>query len=405
MSDRNRASRLPALAGSVLSFACAWSISYADCAQSRVSGDHHRGWRIASAPGLLVFGVAGDVFAEPDAMGVAYVYSLSPDLKLSLAGRLSLPASSGIELKISETFIIVGLPGADTATRNAEDVGVIKRGSAQWAREAPVRRAGQVLVWSRQDIRQKPRQFVATRPAEFAGFGGALAFEGTRLAVGAPDEDGHGAIYVFDLASLGKPVQRIAAPSDTSGFGTSIEFWDDQLIVGAPEQCCRGSVFSFRKTAADWVESKRVRNPVAGTTVTYGQSMERGSTFLVVAGNGVDAGDGAPEPGAIDVYLTPDLSSKSFMRLRPNDTGPAPFGNAGTAVAVGNRILINRRTGILEFVRDGNGFREARRISAVDLGVPAVYQLTATEQWLGYGHAKRDVGASGDIWQLCTVAF
>jgi hypothetical protein len=405
MQGRNHVSWLAVLAGSTLSLACYCSASFADCTGVKIAGDHHRGWRIAAAQGLFVFGVAGDAFAEPETQGAARFYSLSPDFKLSLAVQQSLPPSSGIEFAVSDRFIVLGLPGADTAKRTAQDLGVIQRGSAQWAQGAPVRRGGRVIVWSRENIKQKPWQLVATRPAEFSQFGAALALDGDRLAVGAPQEEKHGAVYLFDLASPGAPAQRIPAPSGVTGFGTAIRFWGDQLIVGAPEQCCQGSVLSFRQTASGWVESKRIGNPLRSTIVTYGQSLERGNTFLVVAGNGVDAGDGAPEPGAIDVYHTSELSPTSFTRLRPRDTGSAPFGNAGIAIVIGNRILVNQRTTILQFVQGVNEFREGRRISASELGVPAVYQLAATEQWVGYAHVTRDVVTPGDTWQLCTAVF
>lgn len=393
------------LVGSALSLVCCCSAAFADCTTVAIAGEHNRGWRMAVAPGALVFGVAGDAFAEPAVPGVAHVFSVSPELKLAVSGKISLPASSAIEIAASGSFIVIGLPGADTATRGAKDPGVIQRGSAQWAHAVPVRRAGRVLVWSRGSSLQSPRQFVSARPAEFSGFGAALVLDGARLAVGSPQEDKRGAVYVYDLDSPAQSAQRIAAPAGLSGFGTAVSLWDQQLFIGAPEQCCKGYVLSFRRSDSGWVESKRIANPLPATNVTYGQSLARGTNFLLVAGNGTDSGDGAPEPGAIDVFHTSELSASAFTRLQPRGTETAAFGRSGTAVAAGDRIFVNEQTAVLRFVAGLNRFSEDRRVNARELGVPAVYQLVANEHWVAYGHFQRGSSGEGGIWTLCTAAL
>jgi hypothetical protein len=69
-------------------------------------------------------------------------------------------------------------------------------------------------------------------------FGWSIARSGNLVAISAPEDvvgvTRLGSVYLFDLASPGRYIQKIVSPVPRGWFGTSLAFQDDVLVVGHP---------------------------------------------------------------------------------------------------------------------------------------------------------------------------
>jgi lysophospholipase L1-like esterase len=90
------------------------------------------------------------------------------------------------------------------------------------------------------------------RPAvttEGGNFGSAIAVAGNRFAIGAPLEQGTGAVYVFDGVSGEQRLRRAGDEGDA--LGTALTFLGDEIAAGAPGHRDRTAVDAGRVIVLD----------------------------------------------------------------------------------------------------------------------------------------------------------
>ncbi len=136
-----------------------------------------------------------------------------------------------------------------------------------------------------------------TPPAgrETTGYGGALAFSGDVLAVGAPYDSGGGAgagrvyLYRHDGADwVAEQEIRAAAAGENARFGQSLALQGDRLVVGAPGQFFglrrAGAAFVYELEAGLWVEKAMLSTPESFPEDHFGFSVALdGGTIAVGA--------------------------------------------------------------------------------------------------------------------------
>ena len=97
-------------------------------------------------------------------------------------------------------------------------------------------------------------------PAELpeAKMGASVAVHGTTTAVGAPDFDGRGAVFVYEgtLTSSSVPVNlQPGAANLNDQFGVSVAISGDLLVAGAPGYGSgRGGVYTFQRIGDVWTQ-------------------------------------------------------------------------------------------------------------------------------------------------------
>ncbi|MBX2807473.1 MAG: S8 family serine peptidase [Cellvibrionaceae bacterium] len=87
-------------------------------------------------------------------------------------------------------------------------------------------------------------------------FGRAVAIVGNTALVGAPMDDGSGAVYVFALSDgLWRQTQKLLASNYSNGdeFGASIALQGDLALIGAPGH---SAVYAFARVEGQWVEQQ-----------------------------------------------------------------------------------------------------------------------------------------------------
>lgn len=165
-------------------------------------------------------------------------------------------------------------------------------------------------------------------------FGQAVAADGGTVVVGAPyhDQDATdaGSAYVFVARGVFLPLQTELRPSDPEGgahFGTSVAVSGDTAVVGAPDDGGAGAVYVFERTRGTWAEVAKL---------TSGTSSDRfGASVAIDGGTAVVGAPGrSSSAGAVFVFVKSGTSWTQQTEIAGSG------GALGTSVGVrGDRLV------------------------------------------------------------------
>jgi hypothetical protein len=233
------------------------------------AGNAHANERFGSS-----FGASGStlVAAAPNAdiveylpQGAAYVFGLTPNgwaLEAELRGPATASYGFATSAAASTDTVVVGSP-ADNSTGAAF---VYVRGDGTWPEAARL----------------------APDDSNPDSFGQVVAFDGNRIAVGAPR--GSGKVYLYTGSGTAWPEEAQLVPSvggDGDYFGTSLSLAGDTIVVGAPYEddgieIGAGLAFVFVNTGSGWTEQAVLESPTPIAGTGFGASVAtRGDTALV----------------------------------------------------------------------------------------------------------------------------
>ena len=173
------------------------------------------------------------------------------------------------------------------------------------------------LVIAASPAAQKPRGFLEVsklRTVQGPSFGTAVAIAGDTIAVGSPDYQGRGAVYLFEKnAGAWWPPNRVAkltASDGSSGdeFGISVGVSGDTIVVGADRaHNQRGKLYVFEKPAGGWANMTETASLTAldfSSRMRFGYSVAIGGD-TIVGGAFARSFSGTPDRGAAYVFEKP----------------------------------------------------------------------------------------------------
>lgn len=210
--------------------------------------------------------------------------------------------------------------------------------------------SGAVYVFRRVGVEWQQRAKLApVVPAAYAGFGRSVSLEAGTLVVGATQDGGTGAVYVFVGADTTWLQQaRIVPASGRAGdnFGGAVALHGDTVIVGAsgrradPDIRGAGSAFVFVRTDGAWTPQAELRAPNATATDFFGNSVAlHGDTVLVGAYN---YGSDFLERGAVFAFRRSGTAWSTPIRLIA--PGADFDGQFGSSVALSaTRAIVGAR--------------------------------------------------------------
>ncbi len=321
------------------------------------------GYSVAVNASTIVVGAPWADDAETDA-GAAYVFGNSPTLNSGLddwsqVGTLGSenPQANGqygFALGMGNGLLAVGAPGEDQGgSTPVPDAGVVY-----------VYQSGPGMSLAGVDPAPEDWSQVGTLGAgdgagQGDGFGQAVALEGNRLVVGAPDEDGAGDVltdtgiaYVFTITPTLLLAGTSPAPDDWSqvgtlgvgsegdGFGSALALSSQALIVGAPFADLvatetitdAGAAYAFVFDADSWYFLQTLRSSDSQVAGHFGS---------LVAVDGEWAAVGAPnEDGDPFAPLTDTGAAYTFDLVLPNGA-PVVLDDSSAAVADGTGYLVD----------------------------------------------------------------
>ncbi|MEM7309139.1 MAG: hypothetical protein AAF682_20815 [Planctomycetota bacterium] len=181
------------------------------------------------------------------------------------------------------------------------------------------------------------------------GFGGALALDADRAAVGAPSADHPsvakaGRVQLLDRTAGGwSPGQELysSTPEAAGSFGTSLALEGKLLVVGAPTEASfglkgAGAAHLYRRFGDTWQFEARLEPPVGEEQTDFGRSVALRGGRVVVGAPAAFAGGPAP---AAYVFEKSSEGWSLAASLTTPDTSPGD--GFGSSVAIdGGRVAV-----------------------------------------------------------------
>lgn len=273
------------------------------------------GFAVASGGNSVVVG-APHVAGPRGQIGKAFLF----DRETGKVLHTFLPPSAvgddlfGLSVGLTDRFVVIGSPRGRGATQ---------------------RPAGRVAVFDR-DSGKLIREIVSSNPTA-AVFGHALAPQGSLLAIGDPGASSStnfevGEVYVYEMVT-GKLVQTILAPESqrgkADGFGHALAFQGSSIAIGAPlggvEPMDQGRVYVFDYQTGKLIHT--LTSPEPQTNEYFGWSLASDAENLLVGALGRRSTHA--EAGAAYLFDNMGKFQKTFDA--PN---PQKGGHFGEAVAL-----------------------------------------------------------------------
>ena len=326
-------------------------------------------------------------------------------------------AHFGESVSLAGDILVVGAPYEDSAARGiggdqsgdgAQDSGavyVFRRSGGSWEQEAYVK---------------------AFNSSALGHFGWSVSASGSAsgeevFAVGAPDQGGSGAAYVFRRSGSAWIEEAVVeAPRGGEGdrFGDSVSVSGDLLAVGASEEDSSatgidgeegdnqarnsGAVYVFQRRDGVWVRDAYVKASNTGAGDVFGASVALSDDMLAVGAYGEDSAaadldregrdDSAPDSGAVYVFQRGADSWDQIAYLKASSPGAGDY--FGWSVTIADGVLVAGAPGEDSAATGVGG--DQRSESAPDSGAAYVFQR-AGDAWYRKAYVKAEspgIGAS-----------
>lgn len=244
---------------------------------------------------IAVIGAPNAEIAGDAGAGSAYVYnrdSVSGDwdqaVQLTAGADVAAAANFGAALAIDADIILIGVPADDPN-------GIINAGVAFLFSRDPDEAA--LDQWS-----QTEKLTAGADQSADDNFGAAVALNSDTALVGAPFENGSGAVYVFvrDPEDNSWIRQQKLTASDAGvgdAFGNSVSVFGNTAIIGAPQAdvtgvATAGAVYIFTRdptrAANPWTELQKLELADAATGDAFGTAVTLVGNMAVIGAPGVD---------------------------------------------------------------------------------------------------------------------
>ncbi len=165
--------------------------------------------------------------------------------------------------------------------------------------------AGAVYVFERSDAGSwQERGLLPADGAPDTNFGSSIALSGELAVVGAPGQrarsrqvryTGQGTAHVFANSDGGWTSQgTLSAGDEGTGFGTSVAIHGDhEVFVGAPAAGETGAAYAFRHHDGGWQEAGELQAPGIGPNDRFGSLIRISGNWALVSALGRGQGQGA----------------------------------------------------------------------------------------------------------------
>lgn len=234
--------------------------------------------------------------------------------------------------------------------------------------------SGKVAIYNR-DTGLLEREFFAPNPARGDSFGSSVAVAGNRLAVGASGKSLSGAdggvVFVFDLTT-GDLLQSILnpTPAASENFGAQLAFEGTTLVIGNPQdqEQAQGNGAVYLYDAATGLLTQTINNPSAAADERFGAAIAIAGDLIAIGAPGYSVS--LANSGRMYVFsVATGLISQTYENPTPavndqfgyavdldgtNLLTSAPFDDTGAADS-GRAYLYNATTANPPFTLTNNG--------------------------------------------------
>lgn len=239
---------------------------------------------------------------------------------------------------------------------------------------------GAVYVFSRDEEGSwtQAAKLNGSEAAEGAGFGRAIAVAEAGLFIGAPGQNGGGAVYMYannDGSWSESGILRARLISDGARLGSALEIEDNMILAGAPRHGgAVGAVvvFEWNSDRRTWIDSVILQPYAASLFHGFGAS---------VAADGGNVFVGSPTAdsfvGTVYTFNHQENAWSAVHRLQPEnasqrDMAGAAIDVAGSIAAVGLAGADYGAGTVILFERTDDGWMETAELKSENTGLPAV---------------------------------
>lgn len=263
-------------------------------------------------------------------------------------------------------------------------------------------------------------------------FGNSVAMDADTAVVGAFNEGGSGAVYVFKRTA-GSWAQEayIKAPNADAGdsFGASVAISGDTLVVGATSEDSdsdviingttadagntagqAGAAYVFKRSGTTWAQEAYLKAPnsdandlfgfsvgISGDTIAVGAPGERSNQVTINNGSGASGDNSlAASGGAVYVFKRTGVNWAQEAYIKPS--------NCGSGDEFGYSIAIDTDTIAAGAYREDssqntvtNGATASADNSAADAGAAYVFKRTGVN-WAQEAYLKAPNAEAGDFF-------
>ncbi len=316
-------------------------------------------------PNVGGFGRGGGRGGAPPAAGVVHIYRNTGGWKetAQLSSSNAVGGDGfGASLAAEGATLLVGQVSPPPVAANAGRGGAggggggAGRGAQPAGPPPPDTSIGSVQVFHRGgDMKWTPAGALNATKSAGAQYGSAIALAGDLALVGAPGEQGGGAVYVFRRAKDGSWSSAGTLPAQGLGdgdhFGAAIAIDGARIAVGAPGRKAKGAMFVFhRDSSGGWAQETEQLAPTnlpdnaqfGGAVAVKGDRVIAGApaTNFAPVGAVVPVGGGGAGRGGAQIGLATGMviayERASFGSWRMVSTlAPFDFGNVNFGAALG----------------------------------------------------------------------
>jgi hypothetical protein len=241
----------------------------------------------------------------------------------------------GGSVDISDNYAIVGaFHENDTSGKTISNVGA-----------AYIYKCKEDNTW---DLAQK---LVAPDRNNYSQFGSKVYFDNNITLIGAPGQEGGGAVYIFELNGDGiwNQLQKLVA-SDRNYhdyFGYSFDISGDFMVIGSPFKELdnekinnyTGAAYVFERDAIDsWGQVKKLTPSDNSTMLYYGFGVGIIGDNIIIGAPDFDAKDSIP--GAGRVYLVNRNGGTWNNARRISETGRGSYNQFGYIIDISEFLAI-----------------------------------------------------------------
>ncbi len=218
---------------------------------------------------------------QADGRGAAYIFSQAGEDPWSETSRIAL----------ADTNAEVGLGASVALNGDLAFIGAPNEGDG----------TGAVYIFRQAERGSWKQQARLANPDTSKGlsFGSALSVDGSRLLVGAPQQEG-GAVYAYVSNEKGAWIKEATLTNDQvdqdGEFGSTIALSGNRALIGAPDQAgSSGAVFVFQRNADNkrWNASGRLVAYDSEPRYQFGSALEFAGSDAWVGAPNSDDGMGA----------------------------------------------------------------------------------------------------------------
>jgi len=146
-------------------------------------------------------------------------------------------------------------------------------------------------------------------PQSGGGFGTSVGIDGNTVVVGANRGPGKGSVFVFTNNGGDWTKQAELVPEgapDFSAFGSSVAIDGDTVVVGAENESGIGAAYVFTRTGTTWTEQVKLEPPNDVRGAFFGASIAVSGDTVMVSSTGAPTNSnvlvGNDVPGSVYVF-------------------------------------------------------------------------------------------------------